>query len=111
MKLVEIVGKNISERRKKLGMSQKELAIRLDITQDALNRMEKGRIAPKMSRLENIAEILQCPVSYLVRSKDDALQERAATIADILGSLPEAGQEVMVELVAETARVMNYLKK
>lgn len=111
MKLAEIVGKNISERRKKLGLSQKEFAIKLDVTQDALNRMEKGRIAPKMSRLETIAELLKCPVSYLFRSQDDALQARAATIADILGTLPETGQEVLVELVAETARVMNYLKK
>ena len=47
MKLVEIVGQNIASRRKQLGLSQKELAIRLDMTQDALNRMEKGHIAPK----------------------------------------------------------------
>ena len=62
MKLVEIVGQNIARRRKDLGLSQKELAIRLDITQDALNRMEKGHIAPKMSRLDEISMELNCTV-------------------------------------------------
>lgn len=111
MKLVEIVGKNISMRRRLLGMSQKELAIRLDITQDALNRMEKGKIAPKMSRLEDIAQHLQCPVTFLFRHQDSVLQERSATIADIIATLPDEAQEVMVSLVAETARVMNFCKK
>lgn len=105
--LAEIVGENIAERRRRLGMSQKELAEKLDITQDALTRMEKGRIAPKMGRLQDIADNLQCPVAYLFRTHDDATEERAATVADILKALPADGQEALVELVASAARVMN----
>lgn len=111
MKLVEIVGQNIASRRKELGFSQKELAIRLDITQDALNRMEKGHIAPKMSRLEEIALALHCPVPFHFRSDHASLHERAATIAEILATVPETWQQAIVDLVAETARVMNYLRK
>ena len=64
-----------------------------------------------MSRLENIADQLQCPVSFLFRSEDATIQEQAATIADILATVPVQGQEAIVNLVAETARVMNYLRK
>lgn len=105
--LTEIVGANIAERRRRLGLSQKELADRLNITQDAMTRMEKGRIAPKMGRLQDIAANLECTVGYLFRTHDDAMEERAATIADILQTLPPAGQEALVELVASAARVMN----
>lgn len=111
MKLVEIVGKNIANRRRVLGMSQKELAIRLDITQDALKRMEKGKIAPKMSRLEDIAQHLQCPVTYLFRHQDSLLQERLATIADMIATLPDEAQEMMVNHMAETVRLINFYKK
>lgn len=107
MKLAELVGQNIAKRRKLLGLSQKELATRLDITQDALNRMEKGRIAPKMGRLEDIAAHLDCAVPFLFRRDSEALQDRAAAIADILATLPAAGQEALVNLVAEAARVMS----
>lgn len=111
MKLVEIVGKNIAARRRVLGISQKELAAKLDITQDALNRMEKGKIAPKMSRLENIANCLQCPVSYLFHLESWAIQDRAAAIAELIASVPESGQDAIVNLVAETVRIMNFYAK
>ena len=39
-KLAVIVGENISERRRRLGLSQKELADRLEISQDAMARVE-----------------------------------------------------------------------
>lgn len=106
-KLAEIVGENISERRRRLNLSQKELADRLEISQDAMARMEKGRIAPKMGRLQAIADNLQCSVAYLFRTHDEATEEWAATIADILKTLPVDGQEALVELVASAARVMR----
>lgn len=111
MKIVEIVGQNIAQRRKALGLSQKELAIERDITQDALNRMEKGHMAPNMSRLEDISLQLKCPIPFLFRTNHTSLQERAATIADILSTVPEAGQEAIVNLVAESAQVMNLVRK
>ena len=106
-KLAVIVGENISERRRRLGLSQKELADRLEISQDAMARMEKGRIAPKMGRLQDVADNLQCTVAYLFRTNDEATDERAASIADILKTLPADGQEALVELVANAARVMS----
>ncbi len=107
MKLSEIVGKNITHRRQLLGISQKELAIRLDITQDSLNRMERGKIAPKMSRLEAIAIHLKCPVAELFRIHSDTILERAATIADIIAPLPDSDQKALVNLLAETVRIMQ----
>ena len=53
--LAQIVGENIATRRKRLGISQKELALAIDVTQDAMVRMEKGRIALKITRLPDIA--------------------------------------------------------
>ena len=69
-KFVLIVGENISDRRRRLGLSQKKLAERLEISQDAMARMEKGRIAPKMGRLQAIADTLQCsPTCFALTMK------------------------------------------
>lgn len=105
--LAILVGSNIAEKRRRLGLSQKELAERLQITQDAMARMESGKIAPKMSRLQSIADTLQCPVPYLFRFHDDQTEERAASIADMLKGLPADGQEALVELVAAAANIMR----
>jgi len=101
-----IVGENILFQRKKLGLSQKELADKLQISQDAMARMEKGKIAPKMGRLQNIADNLQCTVAYLFRTNDEMTEERASTIADIIKPLPPKGQEAMVDFVASAVSIM-----
>ena len=97
----------VAGRTGQLLFGKKELADRLEISQDAMARMEKGRIAPKMGRLQDVADNLQCTVAYLFRTNDEATEERAASIADILKTLPADGQEALVELVANAARVMS----
>lgn len=88
-------------------MSQKELALAIDVTQDAMVRMEKGKIAPKMTRLQQIAEALECSVSYLFRTNDELTEERALLIAELMRPLPEDGQDALVDLVAMAVKVMK----
>lgn len=105
--LAKLIGRNIYERRHRLGLSQKELAKRLEITHDAMARMEKGKIAPKVGRLQSIADILQCSVPYLFRSHEHHIDERAASIAEMLKGLPDEGQEALVDLIATAAHLMK----
>lgn len=107
MKLAEIVGQNIVMRRKELGLSQKELALHLGITQDALNRMEKGHIAPKLSRFEDLARHLNCPVSYFFHSAATGRQDRSAAIADMLAPLSDDVQESIIRIVGEIVHSMK----
>ncbi len=100
------VGGNIALRRKELGISQKELALKLGITADAMVRIEKGRIAPKMSRLQDIADILCCSVSFLFRIESDMTDEHAKQIAKIIKPLPTKGQEALLGLIETTAKIM-----
>ncbi len=66
-----IAGARIRERRKDLGLSQEELAARiqllgLDITQRAVSRVETGvRVVPDYE-LQFYAAALNCPVSQLL---------------------------------------------
>lgn len=60
-----------------------------------------------MTRLQQIAEALKCPVAYLFRTHDELTEERAATIAELMHGLPEDGQEALVDVVAMAAKVMR----
>lgn len=51
-------------------MTQEELAGILQIVPDTLSRMEKGRFTPKMSRLPDITQALNCSVADLFREAD-----------------------------------------
>ena len=59
-RLAKILGNSIVERRKILGMTQIELANRLDMAPDALSRIENGYVAPRFNRIEEMAKVLEC---------------------------------------------------
>ena len=88
-------------------MTQEELAEILDIAPDTLSRMENGRFAPKMGRLQSIAAALRCSVSDLFRDADEKAMDRASTIAEILKPLPDEAQTALVELMRQAVRVMR----
>lgn len=69
--VAKILGENIANRRRELGLTQMALAERLDIGQDALSRMENGMISPKIARLREVATALECSVASLFREQGD----------------------------------------
>ena len=85
-RLAKILGNSIVERRKILGMTQIELANRLDMAPDALSRIENGYVAPRFNRIEEMAKVLECSVAELFREKNDSLRARADSIADIIST-------------------------
>lgn len=105
-KLARIVGAAIASRRKQKGMTQTELAERLRMGADSLSRIEKGVVAPRFPRLEEIAKALGCRVADLFRSNNSSLQERAESIADILRPLPPDMQDEMVFLIEHMVAAM-----
>ncbi len=105
--LLIVLGENIAKQRKRLNMSQKELAISLDISQQSLVRIEKGQMAPKMTRLQEVANHLQCPVSYLFKTHEELLTDRAKVMVQVLDDLPVEAQEMIVDAVSVMAKVMR----
>ena len=107
--IVKQLGASIAARRQYVGLTQEQLADSLDITADAVSRIEKGRFAPKLSRLPEIAGALDCSVADLFRGLDSKVLDRATTIADILRPLPDEGQEALVELMVQAVRLTKKI--
>lgn len=110
--LASIVGNNIANQRKRLGLTQKELADKLGIATDSVAHMEQGIHAPKMARLQDIAKILQCSVPYLFHDENEHLEsmtnERAEMIAEMLQTVSPQAQETILDLVTHSVQVMKY---
>ena len=107
MNLKEILCENISKRRKKLGLTQAALAERLHLSPEAMTRIEKGQISPKLSRLDSIARNLQCAVPDLLRPYKEGKANRTEIIEDALTGLPEEAQDAIVNLVVESSRIFK----
>ena len=66
------IGEIILQRRKELGMTQKQLAERLNVTDKSVSRWECGINLPDVETLKTIAVVLDVPVSYFYED----IQER-----------------------------------
>lgn len=60
--------------RKERGLTQEELAIRVNVVRQTVSKWEKGLSVPDADMLQKIAEVLEVPVSHLLG--DEAKQER-----------------------------------
>lgn len=65
-----MLGERLKKARKKSGMTQKELAQKLNLTDATLNRYEKGHRKPDPKTLSKIAEILHVSVDWLLGRTD-----------------------------------------
>ena len=61
-----MLNENIKTLRKSKGLSQEELAIKLNVVRQTISKWEQGLSVPDANMLISIAEILEIPVSALL---------------------------------------------
>ncbi len=67
--------KNIKTFRKERGLTQEELAIRLNVVRQTVSKWEKGLSVPDADMLQRIAEVLEISVSQLL-GREEQLEQR-----------------------------------
>ena len=102
-KLAKLVGSNIQERRKKLGLTQECLAEKIGVGQQSLSRMERGDIAPKLERLPDVAATLRCSVADLFRV--------SRALEDSLTGLTDREKEYLVRMTGDLAALLRESRK
>ena len=81
---------NLKTLRKNIGITQEELAARLNVVRQTISKWEKGQSVPDAEMLVKLAEIFEVPVSQLLGSRiepdsqPDALAEQLARINEQL---------------------------
>lgn len=74
-------GAFICRRRKELGLTQKEFARRLYVTDSAVSKWERGLAYPDIGLLQSICEILQISEKELLSASEDTEGRRAEQLA------------------------------
>jgi len=62
-----VFGNNIRACRERAGLTQEELARRMECTQSYISQIEQPDARPTLGTLQRIAETLVCPIGDLVR--------------------------------------------
>lgn len=61
-----MLSKNIKAKRKAKGLSQEELAVKLNVVRQTISKWEQGLSVPDSDMLISLSEILETPVSILL---------------------------------------------
>ena len=69
-----IIASNIMCLRKNFGMTQQELALRLNYTDKAISKWERGESVPDIMILKQIADMFGVTVDYLLKEEHEAIQ-------------------------------------
>ena len=93
------IGQCIAKRRVEAGLTQDEVAARLDIGKEAISRMERGLTIPTVLRLAELAEIYGCGIDAMVIETSGRSSDQAEHIATLLSTLSKKDRAMVVDVV------------
>ena len=67
---------NFRKFRKRAGLTQTELAKKIDVTQSSVGSWERGEAYPRVSKLKELAALYGCTVDELLQEDTDEGTER-----------------------------------
>ena len=106
------IGKRIRAARKKKGISQLELALRVDLTPAHMSHIETGNTKPALPTIVSIANALSVSVDDLLC---DNLEKVKAVydqkIAEELSDCDAAELEVFLQIIQSTKTVIRKVRK
>lgn len=87
------VGRNIRYYRRINDLTQKDLAKKLGVTEQAVSSWELNRTEPNMGMVNKMAHIFDCSISNIAFSKEESVPEYDPIIMDIIQHLSRATEE------------------
>jgi len=89
---MKTMGEIIAQKRKEKEMTQAELAGKMNVTDKAVSKWERGLSCPDVNSLSRLAEVLEIPVNELLDAKkaDDPKTEPQDIVGLIMKAVPLA---------------------
>lgn len=96
----KLIGERLKLARKIAGLTQSEVADRLDIKRNSYSQIEIGRNTLSIDYLMVLSEVFEKPVSYLLGFGTDELNSDEVELVELYRSLPGgAAKEYTLEMI------------
>ncbi len=100
-RLAAQMGKAIAFSRQQKGLTQAELAEKIDVEQQTISRFERGVTLPPLGRLVDIADVLSCPLEDLVRVGSSRRDDKAQAMARAFENISDADLLLVSDMVEQ----------
>lgn len=104
------IGMRIKECRKRMGMTQEDLAERLYIPKSTLSAYERDIVDMKMSAIQQIAKELHTTAGYLIDGEKTERDADVMQISSMLQEMPEQLRKVAMEQIKLLVGLNNDIK-
>jgi transcriptional regulator with XRE-family HTH domain len=98
-KIAKSIGRAVSSKRKAKGFTQGFVAETIGVEPETISRIERGVTLAPISRLADIADVLKCPLSDLLRDGSPRTTDRALSVSAQLQTLSEADTRFVMEII------------
>lgn len=98
-RLAKSIGRAVAAKRIKNGLTQGRLGEIIKVEPETISRIERGVSLSPISRLSDIADALDCPLSDLLRDGSPRVSDRALSLAAQLQLLSEADVRLLSEMI------------
>lgn len=96
-------GRMIYKQRKKLNLTQNELAEKLHISGKAVSKWESGLGYPEITLLAPLSDIFGVPIDYLIKGNPKGIAVAGSIIVDILNVIEKYPQKGMLTNILSTS--------
>lgn len=93
------IGRRIAYYRKNAAVTQSALSERLGVTESYVSQIERGSAKVSLSRLGQIAEVLQIDTALLISDGGSGMEGVEPELAKIISGWPEQQRALLTELV------------
>lgn len=109
----KVVGSRMKEKRLELGITQKSVAEKSDISYGYYGQIERGECSPSLETTSKIAKTLDTSFNWLVNDRAEAMEYRVGEeikrLKDVLSGVPDTQMETIDGLITQAARLRVLL--
>lgn len=99
------LGKRLKNIREENGLTQEELAKKMDISQRTISSWECDRNIPDMNTYKRLCEIYDCTIAYLTGTKERELGD--ISLEDIMFKLPSLSKDDLLRIKEHIKMLIN----
>ena len=105
--LIRALGVELKVCRLERGLTQEDLAERLNVGNEAVSRMERGTVPPSVARLHELAGIFKCSVCDLLIESSARAEEQSVYLSKLLANVSDDDRNVILDVVRKLSEHMQ----
>lgn len=105
--IAKAIGRAIAKKRTEKGLTQEDVAEKLNIGNEAVSRIERGTVIPNVVRLVELAEIFECGTDELLIESRLRSMDHAKYLYELFERLNEQDKALLLHLMTTLAERLD----